>query len=119
MRAVHPRGRAGRRSTLGALVVGEGCAEGVRDALRDRDRGLRARARGPAWRRQPGVIVNSTNERTEASQLELDDLEAALIAPQVAQMAGAAADSVSRHRYEELAAAINDRHLRLEHQGMV
>jgi hypothetical protein len=65
------------------------------------------------------VIVDSIDERAEARTLELDDLEAALIAPQVAKMAGAAADSASRNRYEELAATIADRHLPPEHQGTV
>jgi len=65
------------------------------------------------------VIVDSIDERTEACMLELNDLEVALVAPHVAKMAGAAADSASRHRYEELAAEIADRRLRPEHQGTV
>ncbi len=63
--------------------------------------------------------MDSTDERTEARALELDDFEAALIAPHVAQMAVAATDSASRQRYEELTAALADRHLRPEHEGAV
>ena len=44
LRAVHAPGRRGRAEASRALVVGVGRAEGVRDALRDRDRRLRARA---------------------------------------------------------------------------
>lgn len=65
------------------------------------------------------MIVDSIDERAEASALELDDLEVALIAPHVATMAAAAAGSSSGRNYEELAAAIADRRLRPEHQATV
>lgn len=62
---------------------------------------------------------SAINLRDEAGSLELNDLEAALIAPHVAEMADAAADSVSRRRYEELAAAISDHRLTADHQATV
>jgi len=65
------------------------------------------------------MIVDSTDEGAEAGLLELNDLEVALIAPHVAKMTGVAADSASRHRYEELAAAISDHRLAPEHQATV
>jgi hypothetical protein len=65
------------------------------------------------------VIVNSTDERAEAGQLELNDLEVALIAPHVAKMTDVAADSASRHRYQELAAAISDRRLGIKGPMMI
>ncbi len=63
--------------------------------------------------------MESIDERAEGCTLELDDLEAALIAPGAAKMASAAADSASRRRYEELTAAIAGRRLPPEHQGTV
>ena len=65
------------------------------------------------------MIVDRTDERAEACALELDDLEAALIAPHVAKIARAAQNSATRRNYEELAAAIADRRLRPEHHGAV
>ena len=44
LRAVHEAGRSGSARARRPLVVGDGRAEGVRHALRDRDRWLRARA---------------------------------------------------------------------------
>ena len=42
MRAVHARGRRGSGRSRGQMVVGDGRAQRMRDALRDRDRRLRA-----------------------------------------------------------------------------
>ena len=44
LRAVHAAGRRGRAGARRPLVVGDGRAQGVRHALRDRDGRLRARA---------------------------------------------------------------------------
>src|SRR6202035_5499325 len=54
----------------------------------------------------PEMMMDTIDERADSSALELDDLGAALIAPEVARMVAAAADSASRHRYEELTAAV-------------
>lgn len=65
------------------------------------------------------MMMDTIDERADSSALELDDLGAALIAPEVARMVAAAADSASRHRYEELAAAVANRQLGQEHQTIV
>src|SRR6202035_4123755 len=115
--ALHARARSSR-APIRARDDGGGRKVRRRNAgciVRSRPAGLSTNSRrcsaAPARDNAPEVMMDTLDERADSSALELDDLGAALIAPEVARMVAAAADSASRHRYEELAAAVANREL--------
>src|SRR5262249_40022298 len=93
LRAVHAPDRRGRGRPRGPLVVGDECAQGVRHALLDRARRLRARAEGDP---RDGPLIAL---RGEAAEVALGEAQAVLALVQ---------DGERRGRLADLVAAVQD-----------
>src|SRR5271155_1972721 len=115
---MHPAGPRGRRFARGAMVVGNRGAQGMRHALRDRDRRLRARAGGFA--RRPWAHSQRLGKRlriealitalavSDDESLTLDDLQRQVLLPQIALFSQANPDPQAQADYVALAAAVRD-----------
>ena len=78
LRPVHPSDRRGRADARRPLVVGDGCAQGVRDALLDRDR--RVRARAACDPRVEARRMSSVAVKAEEREVALGEVQAVLAA---------------------------------------
>src|SRR5258707_8432067 len=99
LRAVHARDRPGRGRPRQPLVVGVECAEGVRHALLDRARRLRARAARDPRRGRARMTIAL---RGEAAEVALGEAQAVLALVQDDERRGRLADLVAAVQEGEL-----------------